>query len=321
MERKTALKPNIRIEPKVKVDKVKFNNFFNKKKKTEEIPETSSAFSKADEMEAGFIKTKPSPFTKSTENTETASPINTQSNESTLNNTQNTSDDTTHEAEPNKENNTTTTKTGLQITLSPSTCITALVTLLVTMSFIFLFGLIIGKGMAPTVAKIKPEKLLPQVQVSKEKTEILPKEDLQFLTNLKTNSVATATDEEKTDGTLSKENKKDSASSKDKNKKADDTQVEKDNQNAEKIIPSTRIYDFNIRTAAFRKDEQADTLRKRLEGAGFRTLLVTEKDAKGNWYFVHVLLRGTELRLQEARESFKRFAIRDSIIKEQTEVK
>ena len=159
--------------------------------------------------------------------------------------------------------------------------------------------------MVPTADKTEPERLLPLAQITEEKTEVLPKEDLQFMTNLKTETVEKIPTDE--NSFIAPETNK--------------VQTQPETIPADKIIPSTRVYNFNIRVAAFRNKEQAENLRPRLESSGFRTLLVTEKDKKGNWYFVHVLLRGNEIRLQEAQNSFKKFGIRDSIVKEQKEVK
>lgn len=304
MEPKNKLKPNIRVEPKVSKNTVDSKISSKKKEELEEnlTEHNSLAKNKADGMESGFIKTRRNPLQKEAAN---SGVININQN---ISNTKIQPDPNKHtnlednfrntKHTENSENSTNNKKNSLQITLSPSACITALVTLLVTISFIFLFGLIIGKGMVPAPSKAEPEKLLPESQIAKEKTEILPKEKLQFMTNLKTETVEKPPTDEK-------------PSIKAETKIIPPT----------KIIPSTRIYDFNIRTAAFRNDVQADTLREKLEGAGFRTLKIIEKDAKGNWYFVHILLRGTETKLEEAREIFKKFAIRDSIIKEQKEVK
>ena len=59
----------------------------------------------------------------------------------------------------------------------------------------------------------------------------------------------------------------------------------------------------------------------KLETDGFRTRKNVKKDTKGNWYFIHVLLIGTEERLKESQERFKKFGVRDSIIEIKVEAK
>lgn len=280
MEKK-VVRPNVRIKA---ADK---KNAPTKEEKSLDYVQSSS-FKKADNMENGFVKI--------------AEPKN--HNEKSSSSTQRKLEQDLENKEEKSFDNKV---QGYQISLSPSLCITAFVTLLITMAFIFLFGFIIGKGMMPVQELAEPEKLQPQMQVADTSSvmpqEVLPKEDLQFMTTLKVEPAKKK--EHDVDKHAMEQNLADAIGEK-----------------HDEIIPSSRIFDFNIRVAAFRQAEQADTLREKLEGAGYRTIRVVEKDSKGkNWYFVHVLMRGSELRLNQAREEFKKFAIRDSIIKEQKEVK
>lgn len=287
MMEKKIVRPNVRIKTSEKKNSSIKDVKTDLKEDLPFIHAHSSSYKKADNMESGFIKVVESKQT----NEKTIPP--TPQNE--IQDTKSTTGKAISKVTQ-----------GYQITLSPSVCITAFVTLLITVAFIFLFGLIIGKGMIPVTIQEKPEKLQPQMQLSESQQtphDVLPKEELQFMTALK---VETPKESEV------------------------DTQTRTNEQNLsdaigerhDEIIPSSRNFDFNIRVAAFRNGDQADTLREKLEGAGYRTRRIVEKDSKGkNWYFVHVLLRGSEVRLKQAQEEFKKFAIRDSIIKEQKEVK
>ena len=76
----------------------------------------------------------------------------------------------------------------------------------------------------------------------------------------------------------------------------------------------TSRYDFVIRVAAFKLEEQADALRLRLEDAGMRTRLVREKAQLGTWHFVHILYRGTIENMQKIRDGLPRFGVRDSLL-------
>lgn len=236
------------------------------------------------EMEDGFLKTKPSEYPEYSEyETEQEEPVREEAVRKTI------------------------TKQG--ITLSSSACLTALVTIFASVGFAFLFGLIIGKGMTPTIEKAEPEKLEPKVAEQKN-VEVLPKEELQFMTALKQET------ERKTKEQILAEKKAEEKALAEK-KKAEEA---KRNQ-AQAAVDATKKYDYDIRVAAFRSEEQADKLRVKLESDGFRTKKDVKKDTKGNWYYIHVLLIGTEERLAESRERFKKFGISDSIVESKVEVK
>ena len=73
------------------------------------------------------------------------------------------------------------------------------------------------------------------------------------------------------------------------------------------LADDSNLYDFVIRVAAFKNEDQADALRARLEGAGMRTRLQREKAQKGTWSFVQVLFRGTEVKMTQLRETLPSF--------------
>lgn len=241
----------------------------------------------AEEMEDGFLKTKPR------EGFEYGEPAN--PNEA---------------CEVEQEENSTV-KQG--ITLSTSACITALVTILASVGFAFLFGLIIGKGMTPPVQKEKPVPLTANVQEELAKP-VLPKEKLQFMTELKKEP------EKKTAEEILAEQEAEKKANEERLK----AQAEAKNEAEKKAAAVANVnkkFDYDIRVAAFRSEEQADNLRLKLESDGFRTRKNVKKDAKGNWYYIHVLLIGTEERLKESQERFKKFGVRDTIVENKVEVK
>lgn len=86
------------------------------------------------------------------------------------------------------------------------------------------------------------------------------------------------------------------------------------------LADDSNLYDFVIRVAAFKNEDQADALRARLEGAGMRTRLQREKAQKGTWSFVQVLFRGTEVKMTQLRDTLPSFGLRDSIIVSKTPV-
>lgn len=267
--------PNYRHTPKDK----KPNPFLESVKKllaSKEQEEKESAGAE-EEMEDGFIKTKPREYVYEQNEPETF------------------------------EQAGDTPKQG--ITLSSSACVTAFVTIVATVCFAFLFGLIIGKGMAPVVEKQEPVQLAAKIKEEK-KVEVLPKEELQFMTSLKTEP------ERKTAEQIAQEAEQAKLEAEARQKA-----LEAKKQEAEAKANVNKKYDFDIRVAAFRSEEQADDLRIKLESDGFRTKKNIKKDNKGNWYFIHVLLIGTEQRLKESQERFKKFGVRDTIVESKTEVK
>ena len=195
------------------------------------------------------------------------------------------------------------------ITLSTSACITALVTILASVGFAFLFGLIIGKGMTPAVQKEKPVPLTAKVQEEQVKP-VMRKEDLQFMTSLKKEP------QKKTAEEILAEQQAEKKANEERLKAQADAQKE-----AAALANMNKKFDYDIRVAAFRSEEQANDLRLKLESDGFRTKKNVKKDAKGNWYFIHVLLIGTEERLKESQERFKKFGVRDTIVENKVEVK
>ena len=75
--------------------------------------------------------------------------------------------------------------------LTPSLVLMFVVFELVTLSFFFLFGLIIGKGTVPPSPQAELERILPAEENRTEQAqEILPQEELRFMANLKADDSA-----------------------------------------------------------------------------------------------------------------------------------
>lgn len=277
-------RPNYRINPENKK-----NPFFESVKKllVSKEQEAQEENTQPDEMEDGFLKTKPR------EAHEYDEPIN------------------QGDVEEIRQKENSTVKQG--ITLSTSACITALVTIFASVGFAFLFGLIIGKGMTPPVQKEKPVPLTANVQEEQVKI-VMPKEDLQFMTSLKKEP------EKKTAEEILAEQEAEKKANEERLKAQAEAKKEAEQKTAA-LANVNKKFDYDIRVAAFRNEDQANDLRLKLETDGFRTKKNVKKDAKGNWYFIHVLLIGTEERLKESQERFKKFGVRDTIVENKVEVK
>lgn len=193
------------------------------------------------------------------------------------------------------------TSRGWPLHLTPSLVLMFVVFELVTLSFFFLFGLVIGKGTVPPPPQAELERILPTEENRAEQAqEILPQEELRFMANLKTDEPSDSREQTATPP----------ASGHSEPQKNESSVLEDD----------SNLYDFVIRVAAFKNEEQADALRARLEGAGMRTRLLREKAQKGTWHFVQVLFRGTEVKMNQMRQGLPAFGLRDSIVTSKTPI-
>lgn len=279
-------RPNYRISPENK----KSNPFFESVRKLLASKEQEVQENTQEEMEDGFVKTKPRDVLEEYELSEQQE---------------------THETYEKGQEEKETAKQG--VVLSTSACITAFVTILALVGFAFLFGLIIGKGMTPAVQKENPVPLTATVKEEKAKP-VLPKEELQFMTSLKKEP------EKKTAEQIAAEQEAEKKANEERLKAKAQAQ-EQAEKKAETLANAGKKFDYDIRVAAFRNEAQADDLRLKLESDGFRTKKNVKKDNKGSWFFIHVLLIGTEERLKESQERFKKFGVRDCIIENKVEVK
>ncbi|MCH5276233.1 MAG: SPOR domain-containing protein [Desulfovibrionaceae bacterium] len=192
-----------------------------------------------------------------------------------------------------------------ELRLTPSILVMAAVLTLVTLCFFFLSGLIIGRGSVPLTASPVLERLVPDADKpgdeEKAQEQILPQEDLRFMSNLKKDAPAES----------------EAPASPGVKATADGAPPAKAQPAPP---PDPGQYDFVLRVAAFKSEEQADALRASLEGAGMRTRMIKEKAQKGTWFFVQVHYRGTRDAMETMRETLGSFGIRDSIVTSATAV-
>lgn len=195
------------------------------------------------------------------------------------------------------------------VRITPSALIMLCMLLLVTLSFFFLFGLIIGRGAVPVTSPAELQQFLhPGPDTAPETPErILPEEDLRFMTNLRVDAQNTTLPEEGLSaGGVSQAPLP-----------AQIIETPPASPPAP-VSPDLNKYDFVLRAAAFKAEDQADALRLKLEDAGMRTKLVREKAQVGTWFHVQILYRGTTENLQVLRDGLADFGIKDSIIASKT---
>ncbi len=221
---------------------------------------------------------------------------------------------------------------GWHIMLSPSLVLMLSILLLITLTLFFVFGLVVGRGSIPAPSPVPLERYMPEglgaAEGEGQPERILPEEDLRFMANLKepgTTSALPLAPGQTAGQTHAQAGGKPSQPGQ-AGQTAPTGQTGQTVPAGQQVTPKPaanpdQLYDFVLRVAAFKSSDQADALREKLEGAGLRTKMVTEKADKGTWYFVQVLARGNEARLQEIRDILPKYGVKDSILSSKTPVK
>ena len=187
---------------------------------------------------------------------------------------------------------------------------------LVAVVWIFALGIIVGRGYAPEDKVPVLGKLMPDTteKSDEDNSEIIKPEDLTFMSELKTQP------------TLSTEP---SASGKDAPQAATQTPTRPTAPAASaptaasagaqaqvESKASTERYNYVFQVIAYKKSEQADAFREKLEQEGLRTRLNIERDKQGKarFYRVQVLLLGTEQDAENVKDTLVRNGIKDPFL-------
>jgi len=192
--------------------------------------------------------------------------------------------------------------------ITPSALVTASVLSLVLLGFSFLSGVIVGRGSMPLPQALELERLLAEETTKKtEEGRILQKEELHFLTSLKS---------EDGEGVLSdapdvKREKPQSAAKVEPVRKR---QEKKPDSKAEKKEPRQVRYDYVLQVASFKTAAPAKNLVAKLAKDGINARYVFAKNKEGvAWHYVQVLMRGSVAELQVMRRKLDSFRLHDAI--------
>lgn len=197
-------------------------------------------------------------------------------------------------------------KRSFTLELSMSALITACIVTIIAFGWVFAFGIIVGRGYSPekqmpTIAGLLPQPAAQDVP----DPEILKAEDLTFMTDLKQKPGAAM------QPTRMGQNATQPVS-------AQVGLAGGGNATRPTSAPVQQpegLFDFVLQVIAYKKSEQADNLRERLEGAGMRTRMSVEKvPGKARWYRVQVLFRGTDADLSTVRERLAKMGIKDASV-------
>lgn len=196
--------------------------------------------------------------------------------------------------------------------ITPSALVTMSVLALVLLGFSFLSGVIVGRGSMPLPQALELDRLLSEESKEPGENEeapekILPKEELRFMTSLKSEqpgSVLSAAGA--VPGTVAEVPAKEEAPVKPK----PETQKVREPQ-----------FDFVLRVAAFKEPEQAQALRDRLTKDGIKARRTQTKTKRTTWYYVQVLMRGSKADLQVMRSRLDRYGLHDAMVTSEKAVK
>ena len=199
--------------------------------------------------------------------------------------------------------------------------------MLLGVGWIFAFGVIIGRGFEPEKKVPVLGRLVPQAtdQAPEDQT-IIKAEDLTFFADLKTQPTLSteqpshrpaeskgpdAKHPEKTHGSTTAATGTGAASTAGTGN--GNTPAAASPRAAETKVPR---YNFVFQVIAYKKAEQAEAFREKLENAGLRTRLQVEKDKHGSprIYRIQVLLKGTDADADAVRATLLRQGVKDPTV-------
>lgn len=200
-------------------------------------------------------------------------------------------------------------KRSFTLELSLSALITACIVTLIAFGWVFAFGVIVGRGYSPEKQMPSIAGLLPSPAAEAEPgPEILKPEDLTFMTDLKQKPGAAM------QPTRMGQNATQPASAPDVT--GNGTRPVSSQELKPPVQQPEGLYDYVLQVIAYKKSEQADGLRERLEGEGLRTRMAVEKaqGGKARWYRVQVLFRGSDSDLESVRARLTKMGIKDATV-------
>lgn len=196
--------------------------------------------------------------------------------------------------------------------ITPSALVTMSVLALVMLGFCFLSGVIVGRSSMPLPQALELDTLLSEepkesAGENQEPEKILPKEELRFMTSLKSDAAG---------GVLADAQKDSNAKPAVTQEKA---RQEKPAQEVQK--PKEPQFDYVLRVAAFKEAKQAQTLLNTLAKDGLRARRTQTKTSRTTWYYVQVLMRGSKADLQMLRRKLDGYGLHDAMVVSEKAVK
>lgn len=207
---------------------------------------------------------------------------------------------------------------GYTIHLSFSGMITTVIIAIISLGWMFAFGVIVGRGYNPEQQLTELARLMPAVPGAENATEaatntILKPEELTFMNDLRQRP---GVDGLPAQGPAAPAGASPTSAS----AAAGTAQGAGGKNTAPPVAPpppaDRNVYDFVFQVVAYKNSSQADSLRERLEQDGLRTRMTIEKDANGRakWYRVQVIVRGNEDEAAAVKTRLGKLGLKDPTI-------
>ena len=179
----------------------------------------------------------------------------------------------------------------ITLELSPPMIIASVIGLVVILAWVFVFGVIVGRGYNPET-RMPGAGLLSssEEETPHEEDDIIRAEDLNFMTELK-EPVGAAQQSHAVSGKKEQKTGQSAAAG---------TQVPESRNLPARVAESKPddnkpVFDYVYQVVAYKNQSLANTAKARLEAKGMKTRVAVGRDASGKprWYRLQVMMRGT----------------------------
>jgi cell division protein FtsN len=183
---------------------------------------------------------------------------------------------------------------------------------LIALSWAFAFGVIIGRGLEPEETVPMLGRLAPQQTAPVEEQTVIKPEELTFLTDLKSQPALSTENPPAPQRTAPVP-----PQSAEDNSQGAQTPPARDTR-TESVPPpdDNKMYNFVFQVIAYKRAEQADNFREKLEESGLRTRLKIERTRQGTprIYQVQVLFKGTEEGARQVKDILETHGVKQPVI-------
>jgi cell division protein FtsN len=182
---------------------------------------------------------------------------------------------------------------------------------LIALSWAFAFGVIIGRGLEPEETVPMLGRLAPQQSAPAEEQTVIKPEELTFLTDLKSQPALSTEHPSAPQRTAPVQPQNAENSQGAQTPPARDTRTE-----SAPAPVDNKIYNFVFQVIAYKRADQADNFREKLEESGLRTRLKIERTRQGTprIYQVQVLFKGTEEGAQQVKDILEAHGVKQPVI-------
>jgi len=214
---------------------------------------------------------------------------------------------------------------GITLELSPAVVIASVIGLAVILAWVFVFGVIVGRGYNPET-RMPGASFLPPVEPPRQENDIIKAEDLNFMKELKRPALPAPSPPPAAPKPAESAQPPQKAQEKAPGKTVPAPSpakppVDKKKEQA-KPEPSRPTYEYVFQVCAYRSPEPADATRTRLQAGGIQARTVVGNDTKGRprWYRVQVVLRGTPADAADLRARLASEGLKDPLLLSRTAV-